>query len=63
MCDIMYNILFFILEEHANIWGAWHTTLKQGLQEQTYTGTTPKMIPVLLYYIDYDKYNRSLSHW
>ncbi|XP_058237212.1 rho GTPase-activating protein 6 isoform X2 [Hemibagrus wyckioides] len=26
-------------EEHANIWGAWHTTLKQGLQEQSYTGS------------------------
>ncbi|XP_062865479.1 rho GTPase-activating protein 6 isoform X2 [Trichomycterus rosablanca] len=28
-----------ISEEHANIWGAWHSTLKPGLQEQTYTGS------------------------
>lgn len=47
--DIMFNTLFFISEEHANIWGAWHTTLKPGLQEQPYTGTIPKMTPVLLY--------------
>ncbi|XP_030636079.1 rho GTPase-activating protein 6-like [Chanos chanos] len=26
-------------EEHVNIWGAWHSTLKPGLKEQTYTGS------------------------
>uniref|UniRef100_A0A668A334 Rho GTPase activating protein 6 n=1 Tax=Myripristis murdjan TaxID=586833 RepID=A0A668A334_9TELE len=27
-----------ISEEHANIWGAWHTTLKPALKDQSYTG-------------------------
>ncbi|KAG9262377.1 rho GTPase-activating protein 6 isoform X1 [Astyanax mexicanus] len=32
-----------ISEEHANIWGAWHTTLKPGLKEQNYTGSYTNM--------------------
>ncbi|XP_077368547.1 rho GTPase-activating protein 6-like [Festucalex cinctus] len=28
-----------ISEEHANIWGTWHTTLKPALKDQTYTGS------------------------
>ncbi|XP_036413108.1 rho GTPase-activating protein 6-like isoform X2 [Colossoma macropomum] len=32
-----------ISEEHANIWGAWHSTLKPGLKEQTYTGSYGNM--------------------
>lgn len=27
-----------ISEEHANIWGTWHTTLKPTLKDQAYTG-------------------------
>ncbi|XP_060754714.1 rho GTPase-activating protein 6 isoform X1 [Neoarius graeffei] len=37
--DTGSNIWSPTKEEHANIWGAWHTTLKQGLQEQTCTGS------------------------
>ncbi|KAK3530391.1 hypothetical protein QTP86_024424, partial [Hemibagrus guttatus] len=37
--DTGSNIWSPAKEEHANIWGAWHTTLKQGLQEQSYTGS------------------------
>ena len=25
-------------EEHANIWGTWHSTLKPALKDQPYTG-------------------------
>ncbi|KAL6481527.1 hypothetical protein MHYP_G00096070 [Metynnis hypsauchen] len=32
-----------ISEEHANIWGAWHSTLKPGLKEQTCTGSYGNM--------------------
>ncbi|KAL7852662.1 hypothetical protein SRHO_G00184470 [Serrasalmus rhombeus] len=32
-----------ISEEHANIWGAWHSTLKPGLKEQTCTGSCGNM--------------------
>ncbi|XP_071758810.2 rho GTPase-activating protein 6-like isoform X1 [Centroberyx gerrardi] len=32
-----------ILEEHANIWGAWHTTLKPTLKDQSYTGSHGNM--------------------
>ncbi|KAM6945791.1 rho GTPase-activating protein 6 [Aplochiton taeniatus] len=32
-----------ISEEHANIWGAWHTTLKPGLKEQSHTGSHSNM--------------------
>ncbi|XP_049426588.1 rho GTPase-activating protein 6-like isoform X1 [Epinephelus fuscoguttatus] len=28
-----------ISEEHANIWGTWHTTLKPALKDQVYTGS------------------------
>ncbi|XP_055083312.1 rho GTPase-activating protein 6-like isoform X3 [Periophthalmus magnuspinnatus] len=28
-----------ISEEHANIWGTWHSTLKPALKEQSYTGS------------------------
>ncbi|TKS66302.1 Rho GTPase-activating protein 6 [Collichthys lucidus] len=28
-----------ISEEHANIWGTWHTTLKPTLKDQSYTGS------------------------
>nr|XP_057906519.1 rho GTPase-activating protein 6 isoform X2 [Doryrhamphus excisus] len=28
-----------ISEEHANIWGTWHATLKPTLKDQTYTGS------------------------
>lgn len=27
-------------EEHANIWGTWHSTLKPALKSQSYTGNT-----------------------
>lgn len=27
-----------ISEEHANIWGTWHTTLKPILKDQQFTG-------------------------
>ncbi|KAI4877110.1 hypothetical protein NFI96_026466, partial [Prochilodus magdalenae] len=30
-------------EEHVNIWGAWHTTLKPVLKEQIYTGSYGNM--------------------
>ncbi|XP_071383714.1 rho GTPase-activating protein 6-like [Centroberyx affinis] len=30
-------------EEHANIWGAWHTTLKPTLKDQSYTGSHGNM--------------------
>ncbi|XP_047433045.1 rho GTPase-activating protein 6-like isoform X2 [Mugil cephalus] len=30
-------------EEHANIWGTWHTTLKPALKNQTYTGSHGNM--------------------
>ncbi|XP_052355202.1 rho GTPase-activating protein 6-like isoform X1 [Oncorhynchus keta] len=30
-------------EEHANIWGAWHSTLKPGLMDQPYTGSHSNM--------------------
>lgn len=29
-----------ISEEHANIWGTWHTTLKPILKDQQFTGNT-----------------------
>ncbi|XP_046886834.1 rho GTPase-activating protein 6-like isoform X2 [Hypomesus transpacificus] len=32
-----------ITEEHVNIWGAWHSTLKPGLKDQTYTGSHGNM--------------------
>uniref|UniRef100_A0AAR2JAF2 Rho-GAP domain-containing protein n=1 Tax=Pygocentrus nattereri TaxID=42514 RepID=A0AAR2JAF2_PYGNA len=32
-----------ISDEHANIWGAWHSTLKPGLKEQTCTGSCGNM--------------------
>ncbi|XP_054629137.1 rho GTPase-activating protein 6-like isoform X3 [Dunckerocampus dactyliophorus] len=32
-----------ISEEHANIWGTWHATLKPTLQDQTYTGSHGNM--------------------
>ncbi|KAM4601700.1 rho GTPase-activating protein 6-like [Polymixia lowei] len=32
-----------ISEEHANIWGAWHTTLKPALKDQSYTGSHGNM--------------------
>ncbi|XP_041934091.1 rho GTPase-activating protein 6-like isoform X1 [Alosa sapidissima] len=28
-----------VSEEHVNIWGAWHSTLKPGLKDQAYTGS------------------------
>ncbi|XP_069022469.1 rho GTPase-activating protein 6-like isoform X1 [Embiotoca jacksoni] len=30
-------------EEHANIWGTWHSTLKPALKNQTYTGSHGNM--------------------
>ncbi|XP_042152915.1 rho GTPase-activating protein 6 isoform X2 [Oncorhynchus tshawytscha] len=30
-------------EEHANIWGAWHSTLKPGLKDQPYAGSHSNM--------------------
>ncbi|XP_042179914.1 rho GTPase-activating protein 6 isoform X3 [Oncorhynchus tshawytscha] len=30
-------------EEHANIWGAWHSTLKPGLMDQPYAGSHSNM--------------------
>ncbi|XP_029941931.1 rho GTPase-activating protein 6 isoform X1 [Salarias fasciatus] len=30
-------------EEHANIWGTWHSTLKPALKHQTYTGSHGNM--------------------
>ncbi|XP_071016059.1 rho GTPase-activating protein 6-like isoform X3 [Oncorhynchus clarkii lewisi] len=30
-------------EEHANIWGAWHSTLKPGLMDQSYSGSHSNM--------------------
>ncbi|XP_042075898.1 rho GTPase-activating protein 6 isoform X4 [Haplochromis burtoni] len=30
-------------EEHANIWGTWHSTLKSALKNQTYTGSHSNM--------------------
>ncbi|XP_023130770.2 rho GTPase-activating protein 6 isoform X3 [Amphiprion ocellaris] len=30
-------------EEHANIWGTWHSTLKPALKSQTYTGSHGNM--------------------
>ncbi|XP_036838758.1 rho GTPase-activating protein 6 isoform X3 [Oncorhynchus mykiss] len=30
-------------EEHANIWGAWHSTLKPGLMDQSYAGSHSNM--------------------
>lgn len=35
-----------ISEEHANIWGTWHTTLKPILKDQSYRG---KWLPVRLF--------------
>ncbi|KAA8579582.1 hypothetical protein FQN60_006675 [Etheostoma spectabile] len=32
-----------ISEEHANIWGTWHTTLKPTLKDQAYTGSHGNM--------------------
>ncbi|KAM3856980.1 rho GTPase-activating protein 6-like [Diretmus argenteus] len=32
-----------ISEEHANIWGAWHATLKPTLKDQSYTGSHGNM--------------------
>eukprot|EP00064_Thunnus_orientalis_P009297 superscaffoldBa00001170_g9320 len=32
-----------ISEEHANIWGTWHTTLKPALKDQPYTGSYGNM--------------------
>ncbi|XP_059183940.1 rho GTPase-activating protein 6-like [Centropristis striata] len=32
-----------ISEEHANIWGTWHATLKPALKDQTYTGSHGNM--------------------
>ncbi|XP_035533657.1 LOW QUALITY PROTEIN: rho GTPase-activating protein 6-like [Morone saxatilis] len=32
-----------ISEEHANIWGTWHTTLKPALKDQPYTGSHGNM--------------------
>uniref|UniRef100_A0A7N6BGL2 Rho-GAP domain-containing protein n=1 Tax=Anabas testudineus TaxID=64144 RepID=A0A7N6BGL2_ANATE len=32
-----------ITEEHANIWGTWHSTLKPILKDQTYTGSHGNM--------------------
>ncbi|XP_070711810.1 rho GTPase-activating protein 6-like isoform X2 [Pempheris klunzingeri] len=32
-----------ISEEHANIWGTWHTTLKPVLKDQAYTGSHGNM--------------------
>ncbi|XP_030010336.1 rho GTPase-activating protein 6 isoform X2 [Sphaeramia orbicularis] len=32
-----------ISEEHANIWGTWHSTLKPALKEQPYTGSHGNM--------------------
>ncbi|XP_060716745.1 rho GTPase-activating protein 6 isoform X2 [Tachysurus vachellii] len=37
--DTVSNIWSPTKEDHANIWGAWHTTLKPGLQEHPYTGS------------------------
>lgn len=37
----MKNVSFpldTISEEHANIWGTWHTTLKPILKDQQFTG-------------------------
>lgn len=34
-----------ISEEHANIWGTWHTTLKPTLKDQSYTGKQISIIP------------------
>lgn len=31
-------IMSYTSEEHANIWGAWHSTLKPGLKDQPYAG-------------------------
>ncbi|KAM7375147.1 hypothetical protein PAMA_014296 [Pampus argenteus] len=32
-----------ISEEHVNIWGTWHTTLKPALKDQSYTGSHGNM--------------------
>ncbi|XP_060888551.1 rho GTPase-activating protein 6-like isoform X1 [Labrus mixtus] len=32
-----------VSEEHANIWGTWHTTLKPALKDQPYTGSHGNM--------------------
>ncbi|KAM9455106.1 rho GTPase-activating protein 6 isoform 1-T1 [Clarias gariepinus] len=37
--DTVSNIWSPTKEDRANIWGAWHTTLKPGMQEHTYAGS------------------------
>uniref|UniRef100_A0A8C7ZE81 Rho GTPase activating protein 6 n=1 Tax=Oryzias sinensis TaxID=183150 RepID=A0A8C7ZE81_9TELE len=37
---IKKNSYMLLSEEHANIWGTWHSTLKPALKSQSYTGNT-----------------------
>uniref|UniRef100_A0A8P4GJZ4 Rho GTPase activating protein 6 n=1 Tax=Dicentrarchus labrax TaxID=13489 RepID=A0A8P4GJZ4_DICLA len=41
--DTLWGTKDAISEEHANIWGTWHTTLKPALKDQPYTGSHGNM--------------------